>query len=789
MNLCFRLPLTSPLPRHSVSTRSMTATLGILLAVICAASSAPSAHAQASYIYTLAGNGFIGYSGDGGPATQAELNQPNSSVIDTAGNLYIADSYNNVIRRVAATTKLITTIAGTGTAGYSGDAGAATSAQLNSPYSLALDSSGDLYFTDLNNNAVRRIAAATGVITTVAGNGTAGFGGDGGLAVSAQLNYPTGIAFDTSGNLYISDTGNSRIRAIAANGTIRTVAGSGTDAGSTGDGGPATAAGLYGPIGIAVDSAANIYIAEYSGQVVRKVTAGTGVISTVAGSLPYPGYFGFGYSGDGGPATSAVLSFPKAVAVDGAANLYIADSFNQAIRKVTASTGIINTIVGNGLGNAAGCVFGGDGGLAGSASLCYPEGISVDGAGNLYITDGFSQIRMATPVELPPTVATAAPTLSLPAGTYDSPQTVAISDATPGAMIYLTTDGTPPPSIYSSGYNGPIDASGNVTVRAVAVAPGHLASAPVSATYTITSPPASVITTIAGSGVSGISGAGGPATSAHIGAVQAITVDKAGNRLLVDTTNHVVWRVSASNGNISIVAGNGTPGYSGDGGLATHAQLYFPQGIAVDGSGNIYISDTDNEVIREVTASDGVIHTIAGVYGHSGYPGSPGVPANTGNGGPASSAYLNTPYDLAFDAAGNLYIADSGDHEVRVISASTGIITSFAGNGSFSFGGEGGPAIDATLQEPDTLAFDKGGNLYIGDYTIGRVLKVTAATGILTTVAGNGIPYGSDGDGGPALGALIYPRGLALDSAGDLFIANFPGTIREVLQPLASSPG
>ncbi len=727
-----------------------------------------------SFIYTLAGNGFNGYTGDGGPATLANLNGASSSVMDSAGNLYIADSNNNVIRKVAAGTGAISTIAGTGIAGYSGDNGAATSAQLNYPIGLSLDSAGDLYFADENNDVVRKITALSGVITTVAGTGTPGFGnGDGGPATAAQLFFPAGTAIDPVGNLIIDDSGNDRIRKVSAStGTITTIAGSG-EFGYSGDGGAATAASLSSPQGVAVDAAGNIYVADTSNQVVRKVTAGTGIISTVAGSNPGGNFVG-GYSGDGGPATAAELYYPEAVTVDALGNLYIADTYNESIRKVTAATGVITTIAG--IGDTFSCAaLAGDGGLASSAGLCYPPGVSIDAkTGNLYIADsGFSRIRVVTAATLPPTASTAPPVLSVAAGTYSDAQTVTITDATPGASIYLTTDGTPPSTV-ASGYNGPINVSGNVTIQAIAAAPGHLTSTPASAAYIITSPPATVINTVAGTGVAGLFGSGGLAKSAQIGQISAIAIDSAGNKYLADSTNNVVWEVVAATGNISIVAGNGTPGFSGDGGPATSAQLYFPNGIAVDGSGNIYISDSNNSVVREVVASTGLIKTFAGIYDQIGYLG------HIGDGGPAALAYLNNPRGLAFDASGNLYIADFSNNEVRVVSAATGVITSFAGNGNYNFSGEGGPASSAGLGQPNALAFDSVGNLYIASYTKGRVCKVTAATGILTTVAGNGNPYGTSGDGGPATAAEIYPYGLAVDSSENLYISNWAGAVREV---------
>ena len=261
----------------------------------------------------------------------------------------------------------------------------------------------------------------------------------------------------------------------------------------------------------------------------------------------------------------------------------------------------------------------------------------------------------------------------------------------------------------------------------------------------------------------------------QIGQASALATDSAGDLFFTDTANNVVWEIVASTGNISVVPGNRTPGFSGDGGPASSAQLNSPNGIAVDASGNLYISDSENAVVREVVASTGLISTAAGTYGQqSGYRG------HTGDGGPATAAYLSIPQGLALDSSGNLYIADSGDNAVRVISAATGIITSFAGNGNYGFSGEGGPATSASLSSPNALAFDASGNLYIGGEAIGRVCEVAKATGILTTVAGTGNPYGSSGDGGPATSAEVNPVGLAVDTTGNLYIANGSASVRKV---------
>jgi sugar lactone lactonase YvrE len=723
-----------------------------------------------SFIYTVAGNSTAGYSGDGGQATFADLNSPATSVLDKSGNLYIADSNNNVVRKVAAGTGIITTIAGTGVAGFSGDGGPATSAQLNYPYGLALDSSGNLYISDLSNSRIRKITAATGIITTIAGNGTFGRSGDGGPATSAELSYPYGITIDGSGNLFIADADNDELReVVAATGSITTVAGNGSY-GYSGDGGRATSASFRLPEGVAVDASGNLYIADSWNNVIRKVTASTGIISTLAGNGFGAGSSG-GYSGDGGPAASAELSYPTGVALDGAGNLYIADFYNQAIRKVAASNGYISTVAGNGPQNPCNSL-GGDGGPSTSAALCYPSSVSVDGAGNLYIAGNDSRIRMTTVTAAPPTASTAAPSFSVSSGTYAGAQVVTLSDATPGAAIYVTLDGSLPSTI-SQLYNGPINVTGTITIKAVAAAPGFLPSAPVTATYNVSSTPVAGITTVAGNGGTSLAGAGGPATSAQVGYPDGIALDNAGDFYFSDTANNVVWMVSAKTGIASVVAGDGIAGSTGNGGPATNAELWSPKGIAVDSAGNIYIADSSNNVVRKVAEATGLITIFAG-------NGQAGNPDGLGDGGLATSAQLSNPFSLAFDKVGNLYIADTYDNRVRMVSASTGIITTVAGNGNFGPLGDGGAATSAAVEEPDALAFDLAGNLYVATPQVGRIRKVATGTGIITTIAGNGVE-GSSGDGGPATSAEIAPNGLAVDAAGNVYFSDYPNAVRVVV--------
>ncbi|QNI37759.1 NHL domain-containing protein [Edaphobacter albus] len=317
-------------------------------------------------ITTIAGNGTRGYSGDNNPATSAQLSLPGSVSADGSGNLYIADYGNNLIRKVDATTGIITTVAGNGSAGYSGDHGPAIAAQLNNPIRVSVDGAGNFYIADVGNSRIRKVDATTGIITTAADN----------------LAIPNDVVADGSGNLYIAESLNRRIRKVdAATGIITTVAGN-SSSGYSGDNGPATSAQLNYPNAVAVDGAGNLYISDYGNSRIRKVDAATGIITTVAGNGT------LGYSGDNGPATSAQLRTSVGVSIDNASNLYIAEAGNNRIRKVDA-TGIITTIAGNGSSG-----YGGDNGPATSAQLNNPNSIFVDGAGNLYIADfGNDRIR------------------------------------------------------------------------------------------------------------------------------------------------------------------------------------------------------------------------------------------------------------------------------------------------------------------------------------------------------------------------------------------------------------
>jgi uncharacterized protein (TIGR03437 family) len=665
-------------------------------------------------ITTVAGTTWR-LTGDGGPATNAPLGQLDIAV-DAAGNLFAADGSNNIVVKISPA-GILTVVAGNGTGGFSGDGGPASQARVNNPRGLAVDAGGNLYIADHFNNLVRKVTP-TGTITTVAGTGAAAFSGDGGPATSAALRGPIGAAVDGPGNVYIADYYNQRIRRISPDGTITTVAGNGT-AGYSGDGGPATLASLNYSLGIAVDAAGSLYIADVENHRIRKVPRG-GVITTVAGNGTSA------FSGDLGPAVSASLSYPRGVAADAAGNLYIADSANRRVRKVSPG-GIITTVAGTGADG-----FSGDGGPAIKASFYYLPGVAVDAAGNVYTSDALSgRIRKFTPGG---TISTVAGN-----GLYKAP-----TDGVPATISYLNQ----PRGVA-------VDAAGNIyivdrdnnRVRKVG--------------------PTGIISTVAGTGVRGFSGDGGPATSALLNLPWGgIALDSSGNLYIADSDNSRVRKVSPA-GIITTVAGNGAWAFSGDGGPATSASVAQPWGVAVDTDGNLYIADLSNQRIRRVSPS-GIISTVAGN----------GTPGFSGDGGAATGALLSSPSAVAVDAAGNLYIADTNNQRVRRVRPD-GIINTAAGNGVAAFSGDGGPATAASLSSPRGVTVDRVGALLIADTNNNRVRKV-GPDGIITTVAG-GSQY--LGDGGISLNAFVsIPWGVAVDSAGNLYIADSSNDrIRKVL--------
>ena len=330
--------------------------------------------ASGQTITNFAGNGLSGYQGDNGPATQAEVNRVVGLASDAAGNIYLADQNNNVVRKVN-TSGIITTFAGIGAAGFSGDTGLATAAALSGPTGVCVGPAGDVYVNDLGNHRVRKIAAGTGIITTVAGSGSAVSFGDGGPATSAGMFIPIRCAVDSGGNLYIVDQGAFVIRKVTPAGVITTFAGISNSQGFSGDNGPAAAAQMNNPTAASFDAAGNLYVSDQFNHRIRKIDT-NGIITTFAGN-------GTGaFAGDNGPATSASLNYPGETAMDSTGNFFIVDSANQVLRKVTPA-GIISTVAG--IPGAAG--IGGDGGPPTSAQFNNPFALALDPLGNLYVGD------------------------------------------------------------------------------------------------------------------------------------------------------------------------------------------------------------------------------------------------------------------------------------------------------------------------------------------------------------------------------------------------------------------
>jgi uncharacterized protein (TIGR03437 family) len=648
-------------------------------------------------ISTIAGSASIG---DGGPATAAQIGNIQGIAIDRLGQIYLSDTDHNLIRKIDDK-GVITTIAGTGAAGYSGDGGPATAAQINLPYGLAADLSGNLYIADLGNNRVRRIAP-DGSMTTTAGTGVKGSLGDGGLAANAQLMTPRNVAVDAAGNLYIAEFEGHRIRKVTPDGKIATIAGTGV-AGFFGDGGLAVNAQMAYPAGLTLDRAGNLYVADSQNQRIRKIVPG-GIISTVLGgssaiALLTPvavaldaagdiyvadssdivhvytvagawniaaGTGAAGFAGDGGLASKALLTNARDLALDLAGDLFIADGIR--IREVTL-LGIIETVAGDGYLHAVG-----DGGLATLAILNQPLGVALDRFGNLYIADSETQrVRQVAASGVIDTFAgtgaagyssdnipAAAAELYSPMGVMtDAYGDVYIADTynhrireVVGNGIITTFAGT---GTGGSGVeNLPAAQTELRGPRGVCTSlTGILYIVDTSNSRVLRVPAGELVQLVAGNGTAGLAGDGGPGRTAELNQPDACAVDSTGNLFIADTLNNRIAKVSTA-GIITTVAGTGLAGVSADGVAAVSAALNTPRGLAVDGNGNIFIADTGNNLIRQVMP-DGTIYTIAG-QAAGGFG---------GDGGMALSALLNAPAGIVEDGSGALYFADSNNNRVR----------------------------------------------------------------------------------------------------------------------------
>jgi len=748
-------------------------------------------------------NNYAGGGPNKVPATSAPAAYPWGVAVDSSGNLYFSTQYTNQHRVFEVnSTGTLTVLAGNGFPGYSGDGGPATEAQLYNPDGIAVDHAGNVFIADQSNCAIREVNAGTGIITTVAGvpvNGC-GYNGDSQAATSAYLSQPFGVAIDKNGNLFIADEGNQRVRMVSCatvtstggacspntgqtTGDIYTVAGTGTPV-FNGNGKPATSSNLYNPYDVTVDSAGNLYIADFSDQLIRRVACGTGIsgcqaptgetsgyMYTLAGTGESVGSTGTcGYNNDNITATSAELCNPSQVSVDNSGNLFIADSSNFRIREVscvtttssagtcTASTGQtagkIYTVAGDGtLG------YNGDSQPATSATLYYAYGVAVDANGDLFISDYYNDRVREVPCDvstltcIPPSGDTAKDIYTV-AGNGTAAffgEGIAATDAILNRPTGTASDSSG--NIYIADF-------GNCVVREVNALTG-------------------IISTFAGNDSlgCGYTGDGGPATSAMLDSPYHLAVDGSNNVYIADQYNCAVREVSG--GTISTIAGGNGCAYSGDGGAATSAQLYEPAGVAVDNNGNLYIADYDNQVIRKV--SGGIITTFAGNYALScGF---------SGDGGPATSAQLCSPNDVAVDAAGNLYIDDYSNLRIRKVDT-TGRISTFAGNGSGGYQGDGGLAVETSLYYPQSVAVDSAGDVLIADLDNERIRLVDGA-GYIHTVAGNGTNSFFGIDVLATTAEISQPQGIGTDPAGNIYVSDTGNDlIRQVsaLAELNSSP-
>ncbi|HET9729942.1 MAG TPA: hypothetical protein VFR41_11000, partial [Acidimicrobiia bacterium] len=788
--------------------------------------------------HSIAGQPGYGEYGDGGPATLANFGSLSGVAVDSGGNQYVSDGDLGIVRKISVGGTITVFAGADGTCLATdpcGDGGAATSAFLAGPASVAVDSSDNVYIADRGHNRIRMVSAANGHISTVAGTGTVCDDpthacGDGGNATDADLNGPSSIAIDEHDNLYIADTGDRRVREVAAaNGHISAFVGNGGLGAVTwdADGGAIGNAQMSRPTGILVDGGA-IYVTESNR--VRKFAGGT--VTTAIGTG------GAGTTADGTPAADARLEPPYAIVRDAAGNMYLGSG---SVVEVVTPDGKIGRFAGGG-GNCNPINPCGDGGPARAASLGEVKGLAIDDVGNLYIADdSYERIRRVSPSGYISTFAGSG--VTCPAST----DVCGDGGNATAAKLHRPTD------LVWGGDALYVSDAGDRRVRKIATSgegntPGN-------------------ITTVAGTGVQGDGGDGGDATDATLDTPAGLAYGDAGHIYVADRANHRV-RVFADGGTIDAFAGDGAQGSSGDGGNATDAQLWSPVGLFLDG-GTLYITDYDAAVVRKVVAgtisnvagngfadswtatqdgpnaalfksptglswdansdtlyiADPDLHVVFAMYGGVGIVAGDGI-AGFDTDGPSSSSRLDSPVATAVDASGDVFIADmssnrivelqfgfspvvyagtgdasfedatiatqarfgglggiaraaNGDiyvadpqnRRIRKISAA-GVVTTVAGTGAAStYGGDGGPNEAARFDEVYDIARDRFGNVYFAEAEKNWV-RVLRADGTVHTFAGDG-HQGYTGDSGPADEAeLNSPQGLAVDAAGNVYIAD-----------------
>jgi len=584
--------------------------------------------------------------------------------------------------------------------------GARTAASFNFPSGVAIDNAGNLYVADGENHTIRKITPA-GAVSTFAGT-TDIFGSADGTGAAASFNNPRDVATDSAGNVYVADEGNNTIRKITPAGVVTTLAGTAGSVGSAD--GTGAAASFNFPRGVTTDSAGNVYVADMFNHTVRKITP-AGVVSTLAGSAGV-----IGSTDAAGAAASFFL--PRGVATDSAGNVYVADTSNHTIRKITP-VGVVTTLAGTagtpGSTDATGT----------AARFRFPRGVATDSAGNLYVPELVNNtIRKITPAGVVTTLA----------GTAGS---VGSADGTGAAASFNFPSGVA------------TDSAGNVYV---ADSSNHIIRK-------IT--PAGVVSTLAGTaGLTGSTDATGAA--ARFNGPFGVATDRAGNVYVADGSNNTIRKITRA-GVVNTLAGTaGTTGSTDATGAA--ASFNQPFGVATDSAGNVYVADSSNHTIRKITPA-GVVSTLAGTAGLAGSTDATGA-----------AARFNFPLGVATDSAGNVYVADSFNNAIRKIT-SAGIVSTLAGMGIA--GSADGTGAAAMFDSPVGVAADSAGNIYVADTNNSTIRKITPA-GVVTTLAGTAAGFGS-ADGTGAAARFNFPSRVATDSAGNVYVADTNNsTIRKI---------
>jgi len=692
----FAQPLSPQADFSPATTRPPVRWVGALIAV-CAALllTAPSASAQVYQWTNYAGMpGGIGNADGTGSA--ARFNTPTSVAVDGSGNVYVADTDNQTIRKITPF-GVVSTLAGlAGSIGSSDGTGGA--ARFHNPTGIAVDGSGNVYFADCLNHTIRMVTPG-GVVSTLAGLAGSSGSSDG-TGSAARFNNPEGVAVDPSGNVYVADTGNDTLRMITPGGVVTTLAGLAGSPGSSD--GTGSSAQFAGPAGVAVDSGGNIYVADKGNYTLRMVTP-AGVVSTLAGLAGNRGI-------SDGTGSAARFYVPYSVAVDASGNVYVADTGNNTLRMVTPA-GVVSTLAG-----LAGSTGSSDG-TGGAARFSTPYGVAVDGSGNVYVADTNNQtIRKMTSGGVVSTLA----------GLVGSPGS---SDGTGSAALFDKPYGV----AVDSGGNAYVADQFNHTIRKVT--------------------PGGVVTTLAG--LAGIRGSSnGTGSAARFYQPAGVAVDGSGNVYVADQYNHTIRKVTPA-GVVTTLAGLAGSSGSIDG-TGSAARFAYPRGVAVDSSGNVFVTDTNNDTIRKVTPG-GVVTTLAGSVN------SPGSSDGTG-----SAARFYAPSGLAVDGSGNVYVTDADNYTIRKVTPG-GVVSTLAGQVG-SPGSSDGTGSAARFNFPFCVAVDGSGNVYVTDTNNNTIRMVTPA-GVVSTIGGTtGVAGGMDGLGAAA--GFSGPAGIAVSSIGTVFVAD-----------------